>query len=302
MSRLTKGYVTAFIGIAAWSTTGVLISYLLTSYEISPLLLAFWRNLLVCLALVLVFLTFQRSAFRIQVPEVRFYIIYGLVLAFMNCVWVFSVAANGAAVSTVLIYSSVGFTVILARWLFKERLALAKILAVVASLGGCVMVSNAYRTEMWSLNSVGISTGLLSGLAFAGYSLVGKEAARRETSPWASLLYSFAFGSLFVLVVNLLPGVSGAAGSPSLLVPHLPIEGWLILIVLAFIPTLLGFGLYNLSMHYLPAGTANLLATSEPVMTAVEAYIFLGERMTVIQIMGSLIVLSAMLVVQGQEN
>jgi DME family drug/metabolite transporter len=95
MSRLGKGYVIAIIAIAAWSTTGVLISYLLTSFEISPLLLAFWRNLLVCLALALVFLMVQRSAFRIRVSEVRFYAFYGLVLALMNCVWVFSVEANG---------------------------------------------------------------------------------------------------------------------------------------------------------------------------------------------------------------
>ncbi len=302
MSRISKGYTIALIAIAAWSTTGVLISYLLTSFDIPPLLLAFWRNLLVCLALAVVFLIVQCSAFRIQVPEVRFYAFYGLVLALMNCVWVFSVEANGAAVSTVLIYSSAGFTVILARWLFRERLGPAKILAVILSLGGCVLVSNAYRPEMWRLNPIGISTGLLSGLAFAGYSLMGKEAARRKTNPWTSLFYSFAFGSVFVMLVNLLPGLSRAAGSPVVLLPDLPVTGWLILILLAFVPTLLGFGLYNLSLHYLPTGTANLLATSEPVMTTLEAYIFLGESMTVIQIIGSLVVLSAMFVVQRQKD
>jgi drug/metabolite transporter (DMT)-like permease len=287
MSRISKGYTIALIAIAAWSTTGVLISYLLTSFDIPPLLLAFWRNLLVCLALAVVFLMVQCSAFRIQVSEVRFYAFYGLVLALMNCVWVFSVEANGAAVSTVLIYSSAGFTVILARWLFRERLGPAKILAVILSLGGCVLVSNAYRPEMWRLNPIGISTGLLSGLAFAGYSLMGKEAARRKTNPWTSLFYSFAFGSVFVMLVNLLPGLSRAAGSPIMLLPDLPVTGWLILILLAFVPTLLGFGLYNLSLHYLPT---------------LEAYIFLGESMTLIQIIGSLVVLSAMFVVQRQKD
>lgn len=63
------------------------------------------------------------------------------------------------------------------------------------------------------------------------------------------------------------------------------------LIILSFVPTLLGFGFYNTSMHYLPASVANLLATVEPAMTAVEAYIFLDERMTVIQIVGSLVIL-----------
>ena len=52
MSRLTRGYIIALIGITIWSTTGVLISYLIVNYKMPALLLAFWRNLLVCVALI----------------------------------------------------------------------------------------------------------------------------------------------------------------------------------------------------------------------------------------------------------
>jgi drug/metabolite transporter (DMT)-like permease len=57
-----------------------------------------------------------------------------------------------------------------------------------------------------------------------------------------------------------------------------------------------------MSMNYLPASITNLLATLEPAMTAAEAYIFLHERMTVIQIIGSLIILSAVLIVQLEKE
>jgi DME family drug/metabolite transporter len=212
------------------------------------------------------------------------------------------VEANGAAVSVVLVYSSAGFTVILARWLFKEKLGLPKILATILSLCGCVLVANAYRAEMWHLNPVGVPTGLLSGLLGAGYNLMGKEAARRKLNPWTCLLYSFAFGALFLMIANLLTGSSRAAGSSHLLLPNLPLQGWLVLVVLAFVPTILGYGLYNTSLHYLPASIASLLATVEPAMTATTAYIFLDERMTKIQIVGALIILSAVLIVQFQRE
>jgi drug/metabolite transporter (DMT)-like permease len=55
-------------------------------------------------------------------------------------------------------------------------------------------------------------------------------------------------------------------------------------------------------MNYLPASITNLLATLEPAMTAVEAYIFLHERMTGIQVIGSLIILSAVLIVQLEKE
>jgi drug/metabolite transporter, DME family len=302
MSRLTKGYIIALIGITIWSTTGVLISYLVVNYRMPALLLAFWRNLLVCVALVLALSLIRRSLLRIQRSLIGFYIIYGFILAVFNSIWTLSVAANGAAVATVLAYSSAGFTAILALWLFKERLGIPKIAAVLLSLGGCVLVSNAYRAEMWKLNPLGIASGLLSGLLFAIYTLIGKETARRDINPWTSMLYSFGFGSLFIMIFNLFPALPGAAGSVQALYPNLPTKGWLVLILLSFGPTVLGFGLYNMSMNYLPASITNLLATLEPAMTAAEAYVFLHEHMTLIQIAGSLVILSAVLIVQFQKE
>lgn len=302
VSPLTKGYAIAILGITLWSTTGVFVGYLITNYHMPALLLAFWRNLFVCIALVPALFLLRRSLFRIDASQIRFFVFYGLTLAFFNSIWVLSVQANGAAVATVLAYSSAGFTTILALWLFKEKLGFPKIVAVILSLTGCVMVSNAYRAETWKLNLVGVSTGLLSGILFAAYTLFGKEAARREINVWASLLYSFAFGAVFIMIFNLFPILPGAAGSFKALLPNLPLNGWLILIVLSFVPTLLGFGLYNASMNYLPASIANLLATSEPAMTAVEAYIFLHERMTMAQIIGSLIILLAVLIVRLEKE
>lgn len=302
MSRLTKGYLLAIAGIVFWSTTGVFIGYLMTRYHMPALLLAFWRNLLVCAALVPVLFLVRRSLLRIDPAQIGFYLFSGLILALFNSIWVLAVKANGAAVATVLEYSSVGFTALLARWFFKETLGLPKMLAIVLSLGGCVLVSNAYSLEMWRLNPLGVTTGLLSGLLFAGYNLVGKEAARRRINPWTSLLYSFAAGSLFILLFNLFPILPGAAGSFQSLWPDLPWQGWLILMILSFVPTLLGFGLYVAAMNYLPVSIVSLLATSEPVMTAVEAYLFLGERMTAIQIMGSLIILSAVVIVRVRKE
>jgi drug/metabolite transporter, DME family len=302
MSRTTKGYLIALVGITFWSTTGVFISYLINKYGMPALLLALWRNLFVCVALVPVLLLTRRSLLLIERSQIKFYIIYGFILAVFNSIWSLSVGANGAAVATVLAYSSAGFTAILALWWFNEKLGLPKAVAIILSLVGCVLVSNAYSADMWSLNPMGIITGLLSGLLFAVYTLIGKEVAERQISAWTSMLYSFAFGAVFILIFNLFPALPGAAGSFRALLPSMPVDGWLMLILLSFFPTVLGFGLYNMSMNYLPASITNLLATLEPAMTAAEAYFFLDERMTFIQIVGSLIILSAVLIVQLEKT
>lgn len=302
MPKLTKGYTIAIIGIVMWSTTGVFISYIVTTYNMPALTLAFWRNLFVCAALAPIFFLFRRPLLRLSRSQIKLYISYGLVLAIFNSIWVLSVQENGAAVATVLAYSSAGFTAIFAFWLFKEKLGLPKITAIILSLAGCILVSNAYNPDMWTLKPLGISTGLISGVVFAGYTLYGKEAARREINVWTSLLYSFAIGSLFLLLFNLFPILPGAAGSLKALWPDMPIQGWLVLLFLSLGPTTLGFGLYNASMNYLPASITNLLATTEPVMTAVEAYLFLDERMTPTQIAGGVIILFAVLIVRLEKE
>lgn len=302
MSRLAKGYLIASVGIVFWSTTGVFMGYLLAHYPLPALVLAFWRNLLVCGALAPALFFFRRPLLAIGQGQLKFYIFYGFVLAVFNSIWALSVRENGAAVATVLAYSSAGFTAIIAFFVFREKLGLPKIVALGLSVVGCVLVAEAYRLEAWHLNFLGIATGLLTGVLFAVYTLLGKEVSRRQMNIWTALLYSFAFGSGFILLFNLFPELPGAAGSLGALLPALPSEGWLLLLCLAVGPTLLGFGLYNASMNYLPASIANLLATTEPALTAVEAYIFLHERLTGAQIVGGVILLLAVLIVQLEKG
>ena len=64
----------------------------------------------------------------------------------------------------------------------------------------------------------------------------------------------------------------------------------------------MGFGLYNMSLHYLPSGTANLVVMIEPVFTAVFAYILFGEVLTAEQLVGGVMILGAVAVLRlGKE-
>jgi drug/metabolite transporter (DMT)-like permease len=302
MSRATKGYVIAIVGVAFWSSSAILISYLVGTYRMPPLQLAFWRDALVCIGVAAGLLAARRPAFQLPRGHVRFLAAYGVVLSLFNSIWTVAVKLDGAAVATVLVYSSAGFTALLARCLYAERLRLPKVVAVILSLGGCVLVSGAYDLHMWRLNPLGITVGLLSGLLFAVYSLMGRENERRQLDSWSSMVFSFGLAAVLMLLYNHIPllGAIGiASGSP---MPALPLQGWLALITLALIPTLLGYGLYNASMKYLPVSTANLLATSEPVMTAVQAYLLLGERWSALQMVGSALIIAGLVIVRLTEQ
>ncbi|MFW6063772.1 MAG: DMT family transporter, partial [Chloroflexota bacterium] len=297
-SHLTRGYTVALLSAVILSTTAILIRYLTETYALPALVLAFWRDAIVALTLLPALAFLRPLLLRVDRRHLRYLLIYGFVLAIFNAIWTLSVALNGAAVATVLIYSSPAFTAVLGRWLLQERLDWAKILAVSLSIGGCILVAGLLDAAAWQVNLTGIVTGILSGLAYAVYSLMGRSAANRGLNPWTTLIYTFAFASVFLLLFNLLPqgAVPGVAGDPAnLLWLGTALGGWAILFLLAAGPTLLGFGLYNVSLSLLPSSVANLILTLEPAFTAAIAYLLLGERFTAGQLAGGLMVLGGVL-------
>lgn len=290
----SRGYIVALLASLSLSTTAVFIRYLTETYQLPALVLAFWRALFVTQT-VLAFLGLaKRHLLKQGLPHLKYLVIYGFVLAVFNSSWTLSVALNGAAIATVLAYCSAGFTALLGWWFLKEKLGWVKIGAILLSLGGCVLVSGALDASLRQANLAGILTGVLSGLLYAVYSLMGRSAAQRGLDPWTTLLYTFAFDALFLLIFNLVPGglIPGAAARVTdLLWLGDAWKGWGVLFLLAAGPTVMGFWLYNTSLSLLPSSVANLIVTTEPVFTTLIAYFFLGERMNGVQIGGGLLIL-----------
>lgn len=301
-SSSSRGYTTALIATILWSFTGILISYLSREYALPSLVLAFWRDLALSLALALFFITFQPLRLRLPRSAWAFMLLYGFIVAIFNTLWTFSVQHNGAAVATVLAFSSPALTAILSHWILKEQITRIKLLSIGLSLIGTLLVSNALNADAWQVNALGILFGLGTGLAFAFYNLMGKTASDRDLDSWTSLLYSFGAATVFLLLFNL---IFDAASAKPLLGEMLWLGdatlGWGLLILLGIGPTLGGFGLYTLSLNDLPATVSNLIATLEPILTAIWAYFIFGEQLTGIQILGGLLVFTGVLLLRVRE-
>lgn len=287
-SQSSRGFLIALAATVIWSTTGPFISYLSKTYSLPSLVLTFWRDVFVSFGMAVGLLIFSRARFYLDRVHWRFMIFYGITLAIFNSIWTFSVQYNGAAVATVMAFSSPAMTAILSRMIFKERFSPLKILSILLSLAGIVLVAGAYDVSVWNLNPLGIVFGLLSGLMFAIYNLEGKHASDTKVDSWTALLYSFTFATIFLLFFNLGNDlfITGKAPFADMFWLGNSSTGWGILFFLGVAPTLGGFGLYTLSMRYLSPTTSNLIATLEPAFTAIWAYLFLSEVLNPIQLAG----------------
>ena len=123
---LTRGYPVALTSAVILSTTAIFIRHLTQTYQLPSLVLAFWREFFVAITLAAVLAIKNPVLLKLPRQHTVYLITYGVALALFNSLWTLSVALNGAAVSTVLVYSSAGFTALLGWWLLKERLGLGQ--------------------------------------------------------------------------------------------------------------------------------------------------------------------------------
>jgi drug/metabolite transporter (DMT)-like permease len=300
---LTRGYTICLTATILWSTTAIFIRYLTVTFNLPPLVLAFWRDMILAVVLGLVFAIVSPHRLHLDRQDRKFILLYGLALSLFNSLWTISVALNGAAVSTVLAYSSAAFTAVLGWWIFGEKLGALKIGAVSLSLLGCFFVSGAFDLSAWQLNPLGVITGLASGIGFAAYSLMGKASSERSINPWTALVYTFGVAATFIFVYNLASiWLPTGVGSTAFFWLGGSLIGWLALFALAVGPTIGGYGLYTVSLTYLPASVANIIATLEPVMTAVLAYFLLTERFTPPQWFGSALIISGVVALRFSQE
>lgn len=296
------GYIFAAIATSCLAMTSLFIRELTVTYKIPALVLAFWRNLVAISILFVVLLIFKRDLLKLERRHLPFMMLYGLGVILFNITWTLSVIANGPSISTVIVYSSVPFTALLAYWLLREPARLPKVIAIAITLIGCAMVS--LTSTSIKLNLGGLLIGLASGLTYAIFTLFSREAGQKGINPWTAFIYSFFFATVYVGILNLIPikFLPGQATTPSAMLLNMPVLGWVLLLGLAIISTIIGFGAYNSSLVHLPAATANMFMTLEPIITSVSAYFLFHERLTGVQILGGLLVVVAVLWIRWYEG
>lgn len=286
------GYLLCVLASVAWAGTAPGLSYLLETQSAAPLALAFWRDAFIAVACLLgiaaVTLGRGRALPRVSAADLRGFAITGaLSIGVYHALFVTSIALNGAALAVVLIYLYPAFVSLGARLIFKEPIGSAQVVALVLAMVGCGLLVRIYDPAVLRLSWLGMLVGVTSAIAHAGYVLFNQRAVSTH-SPWLSLALTMSAGSLVLLLLNLL------AGGPShLLAVGTGSMSWLVLLGLALGPTLLGYGMFTISLRHIPGRIASLLMVLEAPLATLMAVLLLGEQIAPAQWLGIALVLLA---------
>ena len=162
--------------------------------------------------------------------------------------------------------------------------------AVALSVVGCFFVVRAY--DAGSLDGLGVAVAFASTLTFAGY-MVGSERAGRHHTPFTTLAYGFGFATLAWSVAQPwwnYPIDELDSGRDALLALGVVVVG-----------TLLPFLAMVGALRYIPAPRAGIVATLEPVLAALFAWLLVGESLAALQVGGMALVVAAVVWVQAHR-
>jgi DME family drug/metabolite transporter len=274
-----------------WGTSGIFVKFVVADSSISALALAFWRDLVSFLILLAGLRLFRPEGLRVERRKLRWLAAMGCVLGIFHVFWNLGVLLNGAAVATVQ-QAAMPAIVTLAAWsLWREPLTWTKILAILLTFIGTVLVSGVDVLGQAELSPGGLLVGLGMPIFYAGWNLLGKK-TRQDHGPFTILVYAFGFGALVLLPFQFFtPQPWPVPASASLSFAGLIVVG-----------TLIPFSTYTFALGRLPASVASILAMSEIPIVAVYAYVLLGEQLTPSQIVGAALVVGGVLLLTGRQR
>ena len=295
-----RGYGLALVAAALWATLGLFYGGL-EAYGLSRLTIVFYRAALTATMLFIVLgLPFgfaqdrrRRDWLRVARRDWLLFAALGLLgVAVFFVIYIDAIARIGMGMAAVLMYTAPAWVTLLSTIFFKERLGGPKIIAVLLACGGCALVGQVYNLASVRLNLLGILAGLGAGLTYGLYTLFSKVAQRRYTS-WATLAYALGLGALFMLPLQSPPDLVRAVTTPAALF-------WLLM--LALVPTLGGGVAFNAALRRIPASSASIVATLEPVIATLLGWAFLDERLEPLQLLGAGLILAAVVTLQLESR
>lgn len=288
LSCAAAGYAMAFAAAVIWGTLGILAKFIYR-YDVDPVVLVSLRGSIAFVTLVALLAVRDRSKLHVDRRDLSFFAVFGLVGVALNYTAYFeSLRRTTATTAVILLYTSPVYVTLGAAAFFAERLTRAKVIALVVTFAGCFLVAGGYDSRLLALNPAGTLFGLGAAVTYASYTLLSKQALKKYSS-WTSVLYAFGFGSLFLLIF---------AGRRLGSVTALPLRAWLLILGLAWGPTLTAYALYVRSLNYIEASHAGIVCMAEPAATAILAYAILGERLAPWQLVGAILVLAGVFILQ----
>jgi drug/metabolite transporter, DME family len=282
--RYASGLGLGAIALAAtlWALSAIVAAKLFQS-GVTPFELTTSRAVIAAIGLGIVSLRWSPSH---RLMDGRMFIL-GLSLALVTASYYVAISRLSVAVAIVIQYTAPAVVVAIEALKRRRFPSWITVVAVIAALSGVALVSGLGNSEL-RLDSLGLVAAGLSAISFCTYTMLG-EAVVDTYGAIGVMFRGFLVSSLFWVAFQFSQGFPEAV-----FLPH-NLPG---IVFVGIGGTLIPFCLLCWGIQQVRVEKGAIAASLEPVMATIMAWIWLGQTLNPLQILGGILVLGAVLALQ----
>ncbi|WJD83575.1 DMT family transporter [Priestia megaterium] len=233
---------------------------------------------------------FDKSLLKIRLRDLWIFVAAGI-LGMLGLNFCYNESINHLTLSfaAVLLSLSPLFVLVLAIFLFKEKITLLKIGSMFLAIVGCFLASGILEnTSQIRWSKIGIIVGLLSAFFYALYSTFSKIAMNRQYNVFTITFYSLLMSSIILLPVTSWSKIGE-------FIVAAPIENSIFIVLHSICTSILPYILYTVALKYIDTSKASILAAGgEPIAAMIFGVIFFSEIPTILSFGGVIVTITAL--------
>ena len=240
---------------------------------------------------------YDRSLLKIKLRDLWVFLGGGILGMFgINLTYNEAIKHGTLALVSVLLSMSPLFVVTFSILFFHEKMTIQKGVCMAAALMGCVLVSGVLENVSGtSLSPIAVICGIGSAFFYALYSIFSKAAMKKGYHALTITFYCLV-SSLILLV----PGTDWACIG-STIEKGWPWMPWFMLLH-SLVTSTLSYVFYTTSLSFIDAGTASILAASEPAAAMLFGFLFFSEQPTLLSISGLILTTAAIIILSRSQS
>lgn len=297
--RRAIGFALAIGGALLFAINGSVSKITLES-GVDSLSLVLLRSAGAAVCLLTLVLATDRSRLRLHRAELPLLLLYGVVgIAMVQWLYFVAIARLPVGIALLLEFTAPVLVALWATFVQKAQFGRSLWLALALALGGLALVA-----EIWdglSLNIIGVLAAFGAAISLATYYVAGKEAlVTRDTVSLA--FWAFVVSTLFWSIAKPWWTVPWDTLSTPVQLPGAldgtSVTGWVLITWVVVLGTVAPFLMVIGGLSHLAATEAGIAGMIEPVLAGAVAWVWLDETLTVIQVIGSLVVIAGIAIAQ----
>jgi drug/metabolite transporter (DMT)-like permease len=276
-----------------WSFSFIWYKEVFVYYK--PITLVFLR--LVISSVFLFAITYSmRRLDRVKLRDMKYFLLLAFFEPFLYFIGEsFGISLISSTLAAVIVSTIPLFSPIGAYYFYKERLTPMNFLGIVVSIVGVAMVIFHRGFGAIDANPLGIALMFLAVFAALGYSIMIKKLTGKY-NVLSIITYQNSIGALFFLPLFALFEYNHFLSVQISWPVVLP------LLKLGIFASSVAFVLFTYSIKHLGITKANIFTNTIPVLTAVFAYFWLGETLSVVMMAGILVVIFGLFLSQIRQG